>query len=353
MGRQEGPKVREVFALPPGKMPIAFLRHLIQVYVREDPRVIMGPGVGRDAAVIDFGDQFLIAKSDPITFATEDIGWYSVHVNANDVVTTGARPRWFLATILLPEGNSGEVQVETIFQQIQEACGSLDISLCGGHTEVTLGLGRPLVIGMMLGEVGRDALVRQDGAKPGDRVLLTKGLAIEGTAVLAREHTGIKASLHPAELKSCAKFLREPGISVVRDALAACGVARIHAMHDPTEGGVATALHELAEASGVGLRINKERIPIYPETQRVCQELGLDPLGLLASGTLLLVVASEDCGRVIGILEGERIAVANIGEVTPAREGINLIQGKAISPMPLFSQDEVARALASSIPDDA
>jgi hydrogenase maturation factor len=199
---------------------------------------------------------------------------------------------------------------------------------------------------MMLGEVRPDQLVRQDGARLGDRVLLTKGVAIEGTAVLAQEHPQVKNFLEPTELENCERFLKNPGISVVKEARIACQAACIHAMHDPTEGGIATALRELAEASEVGLKIQTEAISVYPETQKICRILQLDPLGLLASGALLLTVDPVKSRQVIRDLEMEGIPVADIGEVTAAQNGILLIRGDTVSPIPVFPQDEVARALA-------
>ena len=132
--------------LPIGKLPSDLLESLLTRYASHDERVVLGPGVGEDAAVIDMGERYLVAKTDPITFATEDIGWYAVNVNANDVACCGATPRWFLATVLLPEGCTAQ-RVETIFDQIATACGELDIALCGGHTEITYGLERPIVVG--------------------------------------------------------------------------------------------------------------------------------------------------------------------------------------------------------------
>lgn len=342
--RRFGGMVRESFR--PGKLPPEVMRRMLRDHEGHDPRVILGPGIGRDAAIIEFGERLLVAKTDPITFATEEIGWYAVQVNANDIATTGATPRWFLATILLPEGCTGEGLVEEIFSQIRAACLDLGVSLCGGHTEVTLGLKRPVVVGAMLGEVHRAGLVRPDGAMPGDRILLTKGIAIEGTAVLAREHPRLANLLGPDEVKRCRAFLRDPGIGVTLEARLACDTAAVHAMHDATEGGVATALHEMAEASGVGMTIQGEAIPVLPETRRVCDLLGLDPLGLLASGALLLAVSPTDRDNVVEALGRRGIAVADIGEVTPPRQGVLLFRGGEASPLPIFHQDEVARALA-------
>ena len=143
-----------------GKLPAELLERLLAGVVRRDPRVLLGPALGEDAALIDMGDRVLVAKADPVTFATDRIGWYAVHVNANDVACTGARPAWFLATILLPEGAT-EALAEEVFAQIEAACGALGVTLVGGHTEVTYGLERPIVAGAMLAEVAPDRVVRK------------------------------------------------------------------------------------------------------------------------------------------------------------------------------------------------
>ena len=329
--------------LAPGKLPMDLLKGLLERYTKEGDRVVLGPGVGRDAAVIDFGDRMLVAKTDPITFAAEELGWYAVHVNANDVASMGASPKWFLATVLLPERNTDPDLVESVFRQIGEACETLGIAFCGGHTEVTLGLDRPIVSGCMLGEAPRDRLVRPDRAKPGDRVVLTKGIAIEGTAVLAREHLKVKDALTEEEITRFGGFIKNPGISVVKEALLAAETVRPHAMHDPTEGGLATALHELAEASGVGLRVHEPSVPIYEETRKVCAILELNPFGLLASGALLIVAAASEADNLIGVLEEAGVRAVEIGEVTRAEEGVVSVRDGLETPIPVFTQDEVAR----------
>src|SRR5438552_10796636 len=169
-----------------GKLPPDLLASLLAGAATDDPRVLVGPRVGVDAAVLDFGERVLVVKSDPITFATEDVGWYAVQVNANDLAVMGATPRWFLATLLLPEGTT-EDAVRAIFAPLLGACRELGISLVGGHTEITVGLDRPIVCGHMLGEAAPGELVRSDGARPGDRLLLTKAIPLEATSILARE----------------------------------------------------------------------------------------------------------------------------------------------------------------------
>lgn len=331
--------------LPIGKLPMEMLARLLQRYAHPDPRVVVGPEVGEDAAAIVMDDRYLVVKTDPITFATDEIGWYVVNVNANDIATRGATPRWFLCTLLLPEGRTDAALVETIFAQVSQACSHLGVALCGGHTEITYGLDRPVAVGVMLGEVEKDRLVSTRGIQPGDALVLTKGLAVEGTAIIARElDSDLRERFSPAFLERCRGFLREPGISVVRDAQVAMEAAPVHAMHDPTEGGLATALRELATAGGVGLRVREEAIPVLPETQALCTHLGLDPLGLIASGALLIAVAPGDAARVVAALEAEGIRAAAIGEATSHSEELVLIGPDGTEcPLPTFPRDELAR----------
>jgi len=332
--------------LPIGKLPLEQLQRLLQKYAPADvdPRVIVGPGIGEDAAVIDFGATYLVAKTDPITFVADDIGWYVIVVNANDIATRGATPKWFLATILLPAQTTTEASVETIFAQLHAACQAHHITLCGGHTEVTYGLDRPLVIGQMLGEVAKDRLISTSGARVGDNLLLTKGLAIEATSILARVKDAELRAKYPSEfLDRCKQFIFAPGLSVVQEALAAAALGGVSAMHDPTEGGLATALHELAEAAGVGLRIDAAAIPIYPETRQLCQEYGLNPLGVIASGALLLTAAPAHTASLIEGLRAQGVAVNVIGQVVPSAAGRYLIDGAQVTALPIFHQDELTK----------
>lgn len=328
---------------PLGKLPAEHLARLLNHFAPPDERIVLGPNIGHDATVITFGDRYLVAKTDPITFASDEIGWYAVHINANDVACLGAVPRWFMATLLLPEHTTSAALVDKIFCQIIDACHELQVALVGGHTEITHGLDRPIVVGCMLGETTPERLVRSDGARPGDTLLLTKGIAIEGTAILAREKAGELAHIGDGLLNRCRRFLREPGISVVRDAVVATSAGVVHAMHDPTEGGLATALWEMATASGVGVVVNEEAIPILPETAILCQYLGLDPLGLIASGALLLSVAERDAPKILAALQRAGIRGAPIGQVVEAERGLILRNGHNERPLPQFKRDEIAR----------
>ena len=329
-----------------GKLPVELLSQLLAKVDVNDPRVFLGPKPGEDAALIDFGDRYLVAKTDPITFATDHIGWYLVQVNANDLAVMGATPKWLMATLLLPEGTAPDM-AEGIFDQVLEACTALDITLVGGHTEVTYGLPRPIAIGALLGEVAKDRVVLSSGARPGDRIVLTKGVAIEGTAILAHEAPDAlgKAGVGADTIDRAREFLFSPGISVVRDAGIACDALEVHAMHDPTEGGLATGLLEMARASGVGLMIEGEHIPVLPECEEICRALGLDPLGLIASGALLAAVAAPDVPRLVKALTREGIASYQIGYVIPPEEGLKLRTSAGVRDLPVFDRDELARYL--------
>jgi len=329
--------------LPIGKLPPDLLSRLLGSILPRDPAVLLGPGVGRDCAVIDAGGhQLLIAKTDPITFATDEIGWYAVHVNANDVATTGAEPRWFMATLLLP-ASIDAAGIQAIFDDMRQACGEIGVSIVGGHTEVTADLARPIVIGTLLGLVARERLIVPAGAQPGDALIMTKRLAVEATSIIAREKAAELSGTFATEfLTRCRAFLHAPGISVVRDAQLACGAGRVHAMHDPTEGGLATALNELAIAADAVLEIDPAQVPIYAETQRLCDHYGLDAWGVIASGSLLIAAAADDAASIVRALRSagvEAEIIGRVGEKTARPQVVSKTGDRLKS----FDQDEITR----------
>ena len=327
-----------------GKLPIDILGRLLDRIDISDPRVVLGPRPGEDAALIDFGDRFLVAKTDPITFATDLIGWYMVNVNANDIAVMGATPKWLLSTLLLPEGTT-EGEVAEVFQQVNRACSELDITLVGGHTEITYGLDRPVAVGAMLGEVRKEDAILSSGVRPGDALLLTKGVAIEGASILAREAADslLDAGVSRELIDRARAALFDPGISVVRDARITCSAGEVHAMHDPTEGGLSGGLYELATASGVGLDVDFDSVPVLPECGAICEALDLDLLGLLASGALLAAVDARDSGAIVDALGDEGIRASIIGSATDSHQDVKLYKtGKAVD-FPRFARDEIAR----------
>ena len=337
-------------ALPIGKLDPGLLARLLGDGAPTDPRVILGPGIGRDVAVLDLGARALVVKSDPITFATDELGWYAVNVNANDIACAGARPQWFLGTLLLPEGRTDEALVVRIFDQIRRACASLGVSLVGGHTEVTYGLQRPILCGQMLGEVEKDRLILPTGLRPGDAILMTKPVAVEGASLLAREAADRLRGAGTAEqdLQRAAAMLHDPGISVVHEAAALTSTGRVHALHDPTEGGLATGLWEMAQAGDVGIDVDGEAIAVDPLCARFCAALGLDPLGLIASGTLLAAVASEDEAAALAACDEAGVPATRIGVATPEAGVVRRRCGEGWEILPRFDQDEIARLFAGA-----
>jgi hydrogenase expression/formation protein HypE len=337
-------------ALPAGKLPVELLRKLLAALPPTDSSVIVGPDVGEDAAVLDLGGpDLLVAKTDPITFAKQQPGRYLLAVNSNDLATMGAEPRWLLVTALLPEGIARD-RIEVIFENVRQACGEAGVMLVGGHTEITVGLDRPILVGCLLGTVRRDRLVRTAGAQVGDALVLTRGIAIEGAAILASEHREplIARGVSPAVVDTAADWLREPGISILPAAKALNATGAVHAMHDPTEGGLITALHELADAARVGLRIDRTAITILPACSVICEVLELDPLGLLASGALVAALDPVDVPAAMDRLCGCGISSARIGEIVPAAQGRVLREGDRIKSLPTFARDELARYLERS-----
>ena len=332
-------------SFPVGKLPPDVLGALLENTIPH-PRLIVGPQVGEDAAVIDMGDRYLVAKSDPITFVENGIGRYAVHVNANDIACMGATPLWFLMTLLLPEGRADKAMINRIWKEVGETCADLGITLCGGHTEITSGLEFPILSGHMLGEVSKENLIRGADARANDFILLTRPIPVEGTAILANaKYDCLKNILDPETLENAKRYLDSPGISVVTQALAAAETGRVHAMHDPTEGGLATGIHEMAETSGLGAIVEKSNIPISFEGGKICETLGLDPLGVITSGALLLAVPAEGEEILRETLLATGAMAVRIGRLCAPEFGVMMKSGGKTSPLQRFDSDEISKVL--------
>jgi hydrogenase maturation factor len=330
-----------------GKLPGPLLDRLVESYrTRPNPAVLVAPGYGRDAAAVDVGGPLpVIVKSDPITFATDAAARYLVAVNGNDIACMGGIPQWFSVVLLLPPGTTAE-QTEVLFADLQAACDSAGVALIGGHTEVTAAVTRPVFVGTMLGLAGPRGLLEPGRASPGDDLLLTKWAGIEGTALLARERTAeLTAALGAPLVSRAAKLLRQPGISIVRDASAVLGPEGVTALHDPTEGGVATAIHEIAAASGCGAEVTADAIPILAETRAICGHLGIDPLGLISSGALLIAISPEHRREVESAARAASVPIAHIGRLVSADQGVTMIGNHGPVALPRFDADEATRVL--------
>lgn len=332
-----GPPPEPERALPEGKIDAALLATLLPDGRAARPEVLIGAAVGEDAAVVA-GAPRLVVTSDPITLAGDSIGQYAVAVNCNDLVAMGAEPRYFTTTVLLPPGTTRGA-LEELFADLAAATAGAGISWVGGHTEITGAVTRPVVagaaVGVLDGEPWSSARVR-----PGDAVVLTRWVALEGTTLLAREHRNARAVLgdHYADATG---WLDDPGICIAAEGRVLRPLA-IHAAHDPTEGGVAQGLHELAACSGVAIEVDAAALPIKEPTRRLCRAFGIDPLGLLASGALLFSAAPGEARRALQALGDRGIPAAVIGAARTG-SGVTIRGSAGDRPLPAYPQDEMTR----------
>jgi hydrogenase expression/formation protein HypE len=303
----------------PGKVPTEVLEEIVfkNLGAKRDD-VVLKPSIGEDAALVKSGNQILAISSDPITGAEEWLGWLAVHVSANDIATRGIQPRWFNSIILLPKGSTTKL-IEKICTQMDKAAKQLNIAITGGHCEITPGIKQPIVSGCAVGVAENGKYVTSSGAKIGNRIILTKGTGIEGTAILASDRRRELVKVFDESfLKKAENFFKK--ISVVKDALTAFNTGGVTAMHDPTEGGVAGGLHELADAANVGFQVYEQEIIIQETTRKICAHYNIDPLQLISSGSLLIIAEKEKTNEIISNLSRNGVQVSIIGEITEPME---------------------------------
>ncbi|MBS3907845.1 MAG: AIR synthase family protein [Syntrophaceae bacterium] len=331
-----------------GKLPIDLLKRVLKKYTLLDPTVIIGPKIGEDAAVIDSGKEsknYLVVTSDPITFTTEEIGYYGVVVNINDIATRGAIPKYFLATLLFPEKGSDQKLIHKVFRQIHDACRRFKVSFIGGHTEITPGLDRIILSGYMIGEVKKENLVQTSGSRAGDLLLMVKGVCIEGTSIIAREKGKelLTKGFSPSLIKRAKSFIFNPGIDVLKATQIACRHASIHSMHDPTEGGLINGIIEMAIASGKEFEVDLEKVFIYEESRILCGEFGINPLGTIASGALLLTVSPKDLPALQKAFQKVSIPIRGIGSVKRGPARALAVEGKRKKQLKPLLRDEILK----------
>ncbi len=332
-----------------GKVPPKVLTDNVFPFLgAPDSDLLLGPGIGRDAALLRVGRRVLAATTDPITGAIQNIGSYALHICANDIATFGIRPRWFLATILLPK-DTDESLLRTIMKSMHDAALNLKVSIIGGHTEVTPGISRPIVIGFMLGAAEKGKYVTSASAKPNNMLILSKGVAIEGTAILATDRMeDLSLHLDDTTIQQAQLFIEK--ISVVPEALQAMKSSAVTAMHDPTEGGVANGLHELADASQLGFIVNREALVIQKETRLICNLLQINPLNLIASGAMLIAVKPSKAHKVLNALELIGVDASIIGKLVenPKNRLITEKDGSQ-NPLPQPREDALWQALVNPL----
>tara|TARA_B100000945_G_scaffold308018_1_gene297104 strand:- start:1305 stop:2306 length:1002 start_codon:yes stop_codon:yes gene_type:complete len=330
-----------------GKLPNKILSNLLESLKNTDERVIVGPSVGEDASAIDMGDKYILVKTDPITFTSDNLGWYLVNINSNDIFTMGGTPKWLLTTLLFnPEIKKSKIK--EIFEDIKKSCSIMNIALVGGHTEITPEVNSPIAIGCLIGEVDKNMLLRTSGANINDDILITKHIGLEGTSILASHLKSKKSGIDPNIINSAIKFLHEPGISVMKESKIAIKNKMATSMHDPTEGGLITGLEEVAIASKNGMLIDVNKIPIKTETAIICDKLNIDPLGLISSGSLVITCNPNNTAKLIKLISDLKINVSKIGKITAQNKGLKIINDKTITDFPKFERDEIARYFESN-----
>lgn len=327
--------------LPSGKLPPSLLREFLALSPPLPTEVIVPPAIGEDACVIQVKNGALVAATDPVTLTGQGIGAHAVVINANDVAVTGVRPRWFLASLLLPLGTTVP-QVRRVFVEMNHALAQIGATLVGGHTEITESVTQPVIVGQMLGLREDGRFVSTGGMAEGDVVLQLGPAPIEGAAVLVAEVADRLSNISQQLLNSAREALIDPGISVVEPALRAADLGA-SALHDPTEGGLSAGLYELAEASNLMLEVSADAILWFEPGVTICSALDIDPWGTLASGTLLAAFPAASVARAQTAVQAEGYEVRAIAKAR-AGSGVRRTDG---FPFPRYDRDELLRVLIS------
>lgn len=327
-----------------GKLPAGLLPNYLDVLTSTDPDLVIGPGIGFDCAVIDIGERYMIVKSDPITFATKEIGWYAVQIISNDIYTTGADPKWLLPTIFLPENLTTIISTLDIAEQLKTACEQKGIIIAGGHTEITARLDRPIIACTAIGFIEKNRLLSPRNIQTGDQIILTKGIPIEGVAILANEFENLlKKSFPIDQIKSAKKYIHNPGISVEMDKKISLDAGIVHAMHDPTEGGLSGALWELSDACNKRFHIDPKAVMIPLLAKNICNFFGIDPWSTIASGALLIISPPIHADSIVTALIKNGIWSSIIGRVEDGEADVQILENDAYHPLTHPERDEIAR----------
>lgn len=304
-----------------GKIPESVLKRSVlrQIKTKRE-EVLIGADVGEDCAVLALPeDEVFVMSTDPITGTVKDIGRLAVQITANDIASAGAQPVAVMISALFPEETTEE-ELKQIMQQVEDTCNELNMQVCGGHTEVTKAVNRPILTATGVGRAKRGQLIKTGGAKPEQDVVVTKWIGLEGTSILAKEKEKELLTRYPSYMIQEAKAL-DRYLSVVPEAATAVK-SGVSAMHDVTEGGIFGALWELAESAGVGLEIEWKKLPIRQETVEICNFLDVNPYKLISSGSMLMT-ADNGC-HLVHELEKAGIHAAVVGRTTKSKDRVIL-----------------------------
>ncbi len=306
------------------KFSLDVLNRCVYPYIKHhDPDVILGAVFGEDVALTRIDNGILVSHLDPIVGAVKNIGWLSVHVACNDIVTSGAPPRWILLLVLVPK-KEDEQLLDEIMGDISRAARETGVSIIGGHTGYSANLSRPLVAITALGTMSGHEPVCTKGAHVGDHIFVTKGIALEGTAILAYDFADVAQRLGLSEDHLIEARQLMTGISIIPDALVLAERGAT-AMHDVTRGGLLETLLEIAKLSEVGVRVDANRIPIQRIVSRFAEAFQFEPLRMISSGTLVATISTEYVESASRSLVETGIYFADIGQVIKG-QGVDIAQ---------------------------
>lgn len=324
-----------------GKVPENVLKRSIlkQVHNRRE-EVLVGPGVGEDCAVLELkeGETFLVS-TDPITGASKDVGKLAVHITANDIASSGGELIGIMLTALLPP-DTEEAQIKQMMAEVEEACAKLNMQVLGGHTEITDAVNRPVLTVTGIGKGKKERLLTTKNIKPGQDVVVTKWIGLEGTSILAKEREEELLTRYPRHLIETAKGF-DQYLSVVKEAATAIK-SGASAMHDVTEGGIFGALWEVAEGAGVGLRIDLKKLPIKQETVEICEFFRISPYELVSSGSMLII--TDNGHDLAAALEEQGIQATVVGKTTDNNDRV-VVNGEESRFLEPPKTDELYKAL--------
>lgn len=310
------------------KFSVDVLNRCVYPYFKsDDPDVLLGAVFGEDVALTRVGEQLLASHIDPIVGAVQDIGWLAIHVAFNDIATCGARPRWILLLVLVPE-QEDEKLLEEIIRDTARALDELGVTIIGGHTGYSANLSRPLVAVTAMGTIADREPILTKGAQVGDHILVTKGIALEGTAILASDfaETARQLGLSEGDIDQAKQLMGAVSVIPEADILAQHGAT---SMHDVTRGGLLETLLETADLSAVGIEVHFDRIPIPEVVKQFSEAFGFDPLKMISSGTLVATVDPDHLEEVMGQLVENGISFADIGVIVPGK-GVRIFKDDEI-----------------------
>ncbi|WGI16744.1 AIR synthase family protein [Methanonatronarchaeum sp. AMET-Sl] len=304
----------------------------------ERDEVVVHSGVGEDSAVLRMGEGVQVLSTDPITGADEGIGRLAVHIACNDIAASGAEPVGLLVTILFPKSIE-EGDVEGLMEEISSTAKEVGVEIIGGHTEVTDAVNKTVISSTAIGKASDDGYLTSSGAEVGDKVVMTKTAGLEGTAIIVSDYIDlVNGFLDREEIQTARNMINN--ISVIKEGLTASKHGA-SASHDVTEGGVKTAAFELAHASNKGIKLIKEDIPIAGVTEKVCNKLNLDPLGLMSSGTLLMTTPNPK--HLINELKKQGVLATEIGQIE--KKGYKILENGVEKELNPYRRDELYKLI--------